>query len=183
MPGFVKTNQDIKMLILYAMSKFHEPPTVEEISRVVICDEGVNYFLLIQSLEELMIPQNITQEGNVYILTKRGENNLKECLSQVPLVLQQKCDAGVEIVNREQDKRKYVKSHMERNPSGTYQVQLTLSDESGVLFDLNVMVPKEEEAKRMVQCFQEDSITYFYALRETAFKLTQEPPSKKKKQR
>lgn len=88
MPGFIKTNKDIKLLVLYALSKFDVPLSFEELSLLTLVDEGINYFLLKQSVDELLIPENIVLENNCYSLTKRGKDNLESSLSDIPHSLQ-----------------------------------------------------------------------------------------------
>lgn len=180
MPGFVKTNMDIKIMVLYALSKFHEPPTFEELSQVLLCDEGVNYFLLTQSVDELLLPENILLKDHCYHLTRRGRDNLKECLSQLPASVQKKCDDALIIANRQQDKRKFVKTEIKPKADGSVMLRLTLLDETGLQFDMNLMIPTKEEAETIASSFWEDSTTFFYALRERAVALTAPPPEFRK---
>lgn len=179
MIGFVKTNMDIKVMVLYALSQFHEPPNFEEISQVVLCDDGVNYFLLKQSVEELLLPENIKEEDGIYHITKRGLDNLKEC--QMPPSIQQKCDEGLEIVNRAQDKRKYVKSSVRKKLDGTAELHLSLSEAQGLLFETTMVIPTVAEAEEIAQSFQRDSVTFFYAFRDRAVALTAPPPAQLEK--
>lgn len=176
MPGFVKTNMDIKIMVLYALSKFHEPPTFEELSQVLLCDEGLNYFLLTQSVDELLLPKNIMIEDERYHLTRRGKDNLKESLPQLPVSVQKKCDEALLLVNRQQDKKKFVQTEITDRFDGTVMLRLRLLDETGVLFDVNMMIPTRPEAQTIAQSFWEDSTTFFYALRDRAVGLTAPPP-------
>lgn len=177
MTGYVKNNMDIKLMVLYALEGFHEPPTFEELSQVVLCDEGVDYFLLKQSISELQLAENLIQEGEVYRLTPRGKDNLDECVHKLVAPLQKKCEKGLKYANQKQRNRKFVKSWVQENPTGTSQLRLSLSDETGILFDLNMMVPNREDAEKISDCFTEDAITYLFALRDLAMQLTLDPPT------
>lgn len=166
MPGFIKTNMDIKIMVLYALSKFYEPPTFDELAEVLLCDEGLNYFLLTQSVEELLLPNNIKIEDNCYHLTRRGKDNLKECMHQLPGSVQKKCDQALEQVNRKQSKRKFVKTEITERDQGGVMLRLSFSNETGLLFDSTMMIPTRQEGEQLAKGFWEDPITFFYALRE-----------------
>lgn len=176
MPGFVKTNMDIKIMVLYALSEFHEPPTFEELSQVLLCDEGLNYFLLTQSVEELLLPKNIAIEDDCYHLTRRGKDNLKQCLPQLPVSVKKKCDEALVLVNRQQDKRKFVKTEITDREDGSVLLRLTMSDETGLLFETTMMIPNREDAENISKSFWQHSNTFFFALRDRAIALAQ-PPS------
>lgn len=175
MPGFLKTNMDIKLLVLFALSKFHQPASFEELLQVTMVDDGVNYFLLKQSVDELLIPENITVEQDCYTITKRGLQNLETCLTDIPLSIRQKCTDAMIEVNKAQDKRRFVRSECSLKADGTAMVHLTLLNDTGVLFEMQMMIPTLAEAEKICESFQKDSITYLYALRDVALGLTLPP--------
>ncbi len=172
MAGFVKSNMDIKLMVLYALSKFHEPPTLEELSQVMLCDEGVNYFLLTQSLDELLLPQNIFLKRERYGLTRRGKDNLKECLPQLSLALQTRVDEALVLVNGKEDQEKFLKTEITEREDGSVLLHMSLSDETGLLFDSTMMIPTREQAEIIAESYRNEAVTYFYTLREKLFDIS-----------
>lgn len=175
MSGFVKTNMDIKLLILFALSKLNQPASFEELCHATMVDDGVNYFLLKQSADELLVPENIMLADDCYSITKRGKQNLETCLEDIPLSIRKKSAQAVKEVNSAQEKRKFVKSSYREKNDGTVLLQLSLHNKEGLLFDMNMQVSSVEEAQKICNSFQEDSITYYFALREVAQGLTLPP--------
>ncbi len=178
MSGFVKTNMDIKLLILFALSKINQPASFEELCHATMVDDGVNYFLLKQSADELLVPENILLENDCYSLTKRGKQNLETCLEDIPLSIRQKSYQAVKEVNSAQEKRKFVQSSCREQKDGSALLQLSLHNKEGMLFELNMKVSSLEEAEKICNSFQEDSITYYFAIHDVAQGLTL-PPGKK----
>lgn len=175
MPGFVKTNMDIKRLILFALAKIDEPATFEELCHATMIDDGVNYFLLKQSADALLIPENITLEDERYAITKRGRQNLENCQDDIPITLRKKSAVAIKEVNQAQEKRRFVQSSWEEQADGTAMVHLSLENKEGLLFQMNMQIPTPEEAEKISRSFQKDSITYFFALRDVAQGLTLPP--------
>ncbi len=175
MPGFIKTNKDIKLLVLYALSKFEVPLLFEELSQLTLVDDGINYFLLKQSVDELLLPENIVFENNCYSLTRRGRDNLESSLSDIVPSLRKRVDTASVEIKSIHEKRKYVRSTVNEKKDGTTEVHLALLNKTGVLFELQLPISEKREAKKICNSFQECSTTYFYAIRDVALK-THLPP-------
>lgn len=171
MAGFIKNNFDIKLILLYILSKIEEPVTFEELSYIAQCDENINYFLLKQSIQELLEPDNIVILENCYHITQRGRDNLSTYSGKLPLSIVQQCDISLDILKEEQEKRKanllkekYVKTELIPNPDTTYLVKLSFSDPHGTLMALNLIALNEKEAKTIAKSFYEEPSVFFHKI-------------------
>lgn len=174
MPGFVKNNFDIKLIVLYILSKTVEPATFDEISQVALCDEGVDYFLLKQSIDEMIRPENILLEEDCYTITPRGQQNLESCMDQLPLSLQQLCDQGLITLNRELLAKKFVKAQVIPHQDTTCSVHLQMTDPTGTILELNLLTPRYQQAEDTVRAFRLDPPKFYHTLMETVTSLTEE---------
>lgn len=91
MAGFIKTNFDIKLVILYILSESKEPLSFDHLFLIAEENEGIDYFLLKQSVDELLEKNNIAFNLNLYSLTQRGQTNLSSYKDTVPLSVQKNC--------------------------------------------------------------------------------------------
>lgn len=171
MAGFVKTNADIKLLVLYIMASCEEPLTFEELYQLALCDEGVNYFLLKQSLDELMGPENIILEGTHYFITQRGRDNFNLSRKIFPVSVKQKSDEELKRFRSAKSRKKYIKCGVVDNPDTTCMVEVAMLDPKGVVFDLKLLAPDRKQGDAMAKAFDEDPSAFFHAILSTAQQL------------
>lgn len=161
MAGWVKTNFDIKIIILYILSKVPEPLAFDEILDVAQCEEGINYFLLKQSIDELLIPENVAIDDALYSITPRGSENLSNLIHLLPDSVRSSCDEQLSPVIRNQNTRKYVKSNIIKHSDNTSEVHLELLDSRGILMDLTLITANVKESEQISTTFHQDPSRFF----------------------
>lgn len=174
MAGFIKNNFDIKLILLYVLSKTVEPVTFDDVAQVALCDEGVDYFLLKQSMAELIPPENVILDQDCYTITPRGQQNLESWLDQLPLTLRQSCDQKLIPLNRELRAKKFVKSQVTVHQDTTCTVHLEMTDPTGTILALDLLSPHRKEAEAVSRAFQLNPPKFYHSIMEHVTKLTQE---------
>lgn len=166
MAGFVKTNFEVKLIILYILNGVERPITFDELSRAGFCDPGVNYFSLKQSVEELMIAKNIEKTEDFYTITPRGYENFTSCSNTLPPSLLAICDREIHLINEEQRKagQTYAQSSVNENEDSTYTVRLAIVNEKFVFLELKYIVASRSEADQAVTAFQANPNQYYEEL-------------------
>lgn len=163
MAGFVKSNFEVKVILLYVLSKLEKPITFEELSQCCFCDPGLNYFSLKQSVEELILNRNVKEEKECYQITPRGLANFKSWENILPPPLTEICDE--EIIKLQQkhsgEGQAYAKSSITENPDSTCFVSLAVINPQGTLMELKYLVTTLQQAEREVVAFQKNP-TLFY---------------------
>lgn len=99
MAGYIKTNFDIKLVALYILAESEQPLSFEQLFFIAEENEGIDYFLLKQSVDELLEKDNIAFNLNLYSVTERGKGNLECYKDTVPLSVQSNCKKSLKNLN------------------------------------------------------------------------------------
>lgn len=99
MAGFIKTNFDIKLVVLYILGQAERPLPFEELFLIAEENEGIDYFLLKQSVDELLEKNNVAFNLNLYSITERGLGNLESYKETVPISVQKNCKHALKKIN------------------------------------------------------------------------------------
>lgn len=99
MAGFIKTNFDIKLVVLYILAEAARPLTFEELFYIAEENEGIDYFLLKQSVDELLAKNNVAFNLDLYSITERGLGNLNCYKDTVPKSVQKNCKNSLKKLN------------------------------------------------------------------------------------
>ena len=80
--GYLHNKMDVKVLVLFILSRIDSPLRLEDLYEVAYQDDSLNYFTLVESLGELQESGHITAdaEGRYYITEKgRTQGNIAAC--------------------------------------------------------------------------------------------------------
>ena len=64
--GFIQNELDLKLLVLYIMTRAAAPITFLQLLDLALCDAGVDYFSLTEAVNHLVETEHLTQEGDLY---------------------------------------------------------------------------------------------------------------------
>lgn len=153
--GFIQDDLDLKLLVLYIMSRAAAPITFPQLLELALCDAGVDYFSLTQAVGHMVETGHLTQEGDRYAITEKGRHNSEICQSSLPYSVRRHCDENLVKVNDALRREQQVQSGLEPRGDGTCTVWLSLADEGGTLMDLRLLVPAQDQGEELVKRFQE----------------------------
>ena len=77
--GFIHDKLDIKLLILYFMSRVAAPVDFATVTGLTLCDDGIDYFLFAEALSELVGTGHLTLEKELYAITDKGRAYSTAC--------------------------------------------------------------------------------------------------------
>ena len=70
--GFIQNELDLKLLVLYIMTRAAAPITFLQLLDLALCDAGVDYFSLTEAVNHLVETEHLTQEGDLNDVLKRA---------------------------------------------------------------------------------------------------------------
>ena len=153
--GFIQSELDLKLLVLYIMSRVAGPVTFLQLLELALCDEGVDYFDFAECLSDLVRTEHLTLSADgLYAITDKGLRNSRICESSLPYSVRLRCDKNLAACNRHLRRKSQVKASTEKRPNGTYTVRLELSDDMGSVMDLRLAIPREDMAAMLTERFQ-----------------------------
>ena len=153
--GFIQSELDLKLLVLYIMSRTAGPITFLQLLDVALCDAGVDYFSLTQVVSHLVETGHLEQEGELYAITEKGRRNSEICESSLPYSVRMHCDDNLVKLNAVLRRAALVQTDLTPNGDGTCQARLYLADDSGPLMELKVLYPSLDQGQDLIRRFQE----------------------------
>lgn len=153
--GFIQSELDLKLLILYIMARTAGPITFLQLLDLALCDAGVDYFSLSQAVDHMVETGQLSKEGERYTITEKGRRNSEICQSSLPYSVRMHCDDNLVKLNAVLRRAALVQTDLTPNGDGTCQARLYLADDSGPLMELKVLYPSLDQGQDLIRRFQE----------------------------
>ena len=154
-PGFIHDKLDIKLLVLYLMSRVVAPIDFATLTELTLCDDGIDYFDYAECVAELVTSEHLSQDEKYYSITEKGQRNSTICESALPYTIRLKCDKAVTKLNAKLHRNAQVRSEIDAREDGFFTLRLLLDDESANLLTLELLTVSEQQAEQIGSRFRE----------------------------
>jgi len=153
--GFIHDMLDVKILILFVMSRVSYPVTVGEIYELCYQDECLSYFDVCTAIPEMVKSGHLKQvEEEKYTITEKGKADGSLTEDSIAFTVKQRAENAVAKYNRQIRRSSFVKTQIIPRDSGDYSVIMSLDDEMGNLMTLELMAPDQRQAVRLGRLFE-----------------------------
>ena len=164
MEGTVQKKLDIKIVILYVLSKLPSEIDINELYD--ICQEvGIEYFDFMDCLNDLIEVKQIAERNDGLAVTTKGKKNVLEVVSSLPYSLRKKIDRVVIPYVKALARKTMITSEVEKLKNG-YCVHMALADGIGEIVDMTLICPDEARAKIMKKNFEDRAEEYYKKITE-----------------
>lgn len=153
--GFIHGKLDIKMLTLYILAHVAAPIDFATLTDLVMCDDGVDYFLFAEGVSELLESGHAEKKNDHYIATEKGCRNSSDLESSLPSVIRKRCDQRLAPLNAALKRKSQVRSEIIPLENGGVSVHLVLDDGQGELFSLSLLAATCEDGEGIARRFTE----------------------------
>ena len=153
--GFIHDMLDVKVLILFVMSRVNYPVTTGEIYELCYQDDCLSYFDVCTAIPEMVKSGHLkaTDEDRFEITEKgRADGSLTE--DSIAFTVKQRAENAVAKYNRQIRRSSFVKTQVIPRDTGDYSVIMSLDDEMGNLMTLELMAPDQRQAVRLGKLFE-----------------------------
>lgn len=151
--GFIHGKLDIKMLTLYIMARVAAPIDFTTMTDLVLCDDGVDYFLFAEGVSELLESEHLAKDGECYSITEKGIRNSLDIESSLSSVIRKRCDQRLVPLNAALKRKAQVRSEVIPSGDGSATVRLALDDDQGELFSLSLLAATVEDGQNVASRF------------------------------
>ena len=158
--GFIHEELDIKILILFILSRLSGPVDFETLTDLCRCDGGVGYFEYADCLGDLIETDHITQSEDGYRITEKGMRNAEAVSSSLPYSVRMKALELIEPVE-EAIRRQAMITAAHSVENGACNVSLALSDGAGSILNLSFLCADEEQAKLIEKKFRKNAEQFY----------------------
>lgn len=160
--GFIHDMLDVKLLVLYIMSRVMYPVDLQKIYELAYQDDCLSYFDLAQAVPQMVESGHLEEvEGKRYVITEKGREACAVTEDAVAYPVMQRAQAAVDRYNRAVRRSSFVKTSVRQREGGDYSVSLSLNDEVSDLLKMELMAPTQKHAYRLAAAFSENAETIY----------------------
>ena len=153
--GFIHDMLDVKILILFVMSRVSYPVTTGEIYELCYQDECLSYFDVCTAIPEMVKSGHLKKvDEEKYAITDKGKADGSLTEDSIAFTVKQRAENAVAKYNRQIRRSSFVKTQVIPRDSGDYSVIMSLDDEMGNLMTLELMAPDQRQAVRLGRLFE-----------------------------
>ena len=160
--GFIHDMLDVKVLILFVMSKVNYPVSTQEIYELCYQDECLSYFDVCTAIPEMVKSGHLQElEGEKYEITPKGRETESLTADSIAFTVKQRAENAVNRFNRQIRRSSFVKTQIIPRESGDHSVILSLDDEMGNLMTLELLAPDQRQAVRLSRLCEKKAETVY----------------------
>ena len=153
--GFIHDMMDVKVLILYVMSRVNYPVTIPQIYELCYQDDCLSYFDVCTAVPEMVNSLHLQAlENDCYEITEKGKADGSLTQDSIAFTVRQKAENAVARFNRQIRRSSFVKTQILPRENGDFTVLMSLDDEMGNLMTLELMAPDQRQAVRLGRLFE-----------------------------
>lgn len=153
--GFIHDMMDVKVLILYVMSRVSYPVTVQQIYELCYQDECLSYFDVCTAIPEMVNSKHLRPlEDDCYEITEKGRADGSLTQDSIAFSVRQRAENAVARFNRQIRRSSFVKTQVIARESGDFSVIMALDDEISNLMTLELVAPNQRQAVRLARLFE-----------------------------
>lgn len=153
--GFIHDMMDVKVLVLYVMSRVNYPVTVQQIYELCYQDDCLSYFDVCTAVPELVNSTHLQPvEEDCYVITEKGRADGSLTQDSIAFSVRQRAENAVARFNRQIRRSSFVKTQIIERESGDFSVIMALDDELGNLMTLELLAPNQRQAVRLGRLFE-----------------------------
>lgn len=153
--GFIHDMMDVKVLILYVMSRVNYPLTAQEIYELCYQDDCLSYFDVCTAIPEMVNSGHLRKENEEhYTITEKGREDGEITADSIAFTVKQLAENAVARFNRRVRRSCMIMSRVLPRESGECSVIMSLDEPGGNLMTLELMAPDQRQAVRMGKLFE-----------------------------
>ena len=154
--GFIREKLDIKILILFVLSRLPGRIDPETLADLCLFDPAVGYFDYIECLDELTGTGHVDKDIDGYVITDKGKKNAEAVSSSLPFSVRSRALKLIEPVDERLRREAMIRtSHSTEN--GVCSVSLSLADSQGEILSMKFICADEEQAVRFRKKFRREA--------------------------
>lgn len=152
--GFIHDMLDVKVLILFVMSRVSYPADSQQIYELCYQDDCLSYFDVCTAIPEMVKSGHLQETEGGYVITEKGKADGALTEDSIAYTVRQRAENAVSRFNRQIRRSSFVKTQIIPRERGDFSVIMSLDDELGNLMTLELMAPDQRQAVRLAKLFE-----------------------------
>lgn len=153
--GFIHDMLDVKVLILFVMSRAGYPASSQQIYELCYQDDCLSYFDVCEAIPQMVKSGHLQEkEKDLYVITEKGIADGSLTQDSIAYSVRCRAENAVNRFNRQLRRSSYVKTRVLPREKGDFSVIMELDDENGNLMTLELAAPNQRQAVRLGKLFE-----------------------------
>ncbi len=153
--GFIHDMLDVKVLILFVMSKVNYPVNNQEVYELCYQDDCLSYFDVCTAIPEMVASGHLAELGEEkYEITEKGRETCALTEDSIAFTVKRRAENAVARFNRQIRRSSYVKTQVITREEGDCAVVMALDDDMGNLITMELQAPDSRQATRLARLFE-----------------------------
>ena len=153
--GFIHDMLDVKVLILFVMSKVNYPVNNQEVYELCYQDDCLSYFDVCTAIPEMVASGHLAEQGEEkYEITEKGRETCALTEDSIAFTVKRRAENAVARFNRQIRRSSYVKTQVINREEGDCAVVMSLDDDMGNLITMELQAPDSRQATRLARLFE-----------------------------
>ena len=160
--GFIHDEMDIKVLILFILSRLPEPVPMDMLSDVtLLCDDAIGYFEFSDCVADLVKTGHVADKNGKHIITDKGRENGSVTESGLPYSVRIRAERAASALAHMQRRSALISASHEMRSRGGYTVKLDMSDGIGPILSIEILAGNDKQALKLEENFKRSAETMF----------------------
>ena len=153
--GFIHDMLDVKVLILFVMSRASYPATSQQSYELCYQDDCVSYADVCTAIPQMVSSGHLVEkEPDLYEITEKGRADGSLTQDSIAYTVRCRAENAVNRFNRQLRRSSFVKTQVIPREGGDCSVIMALDDETGNLMTLELVAPNQRQAVRLGKLFE-----------------------------
>jgi len=162
--GFIHDKIDIKVLILFIMRRLSEPVTMDVLTELTLCDDGISYFDVTECIAELTKTRHLHIAGGEYSLTQKGQRNGEVLEKNLPYSVKAKAEDATALIRTVQSRNSMIKTNLKGDEQKGYTIDLSLSDGVSDILSMELFAATRQQANAIEKGFRKNAEKIYHAI-------------------
>jgi len=155
--GFIHTQLEIKLLILFVLRRLPEPISLEMLAEITMIDDGISYFDFAECVNDLVNNGHLFVRGEKYSLTNKGIRNIEATEINIPYSVRVKAEDKTSELRMAQNRSAMIKTSHETDSETGCKVKLSMSDGIGEIVSIELIAANEAQAIELEDGFRKNA--------------------------
>ena len=157
--GYIRDRLDLKRLILFILSSVNQPLAVEDVIEATVYDGAITYFDASDAVYELIETGHIEKNGEydsvpLYVISASGKEIAVQSEKLLPKSVRRDCQKAILKIASRRMRDSLISASTSPREDGAYTTTLKMSDDSGNILSLNLMVVSSSQGQMIENNFK-----------------------------
>lgn len=152
----------VKMLIMFVMSRLTQPIALEQLKELALCDDRISYFDVSECIPQLVCSNLLLKNDDKYTLTAKGAHHSEALETELLYSVRVKAEEAATKINSILSQDSLITTHSEVVDKGGWRTKLSLSDGVGEILNVELIAANKQQAIQLENGFRKKSQTIYH---------------------